>query len=97
MRLNGHAGLPEHLFFAYAIMVIFLRQGSYLRAINSLHTVCFMYGLSIYEKRDMSPRSILHNLTLKFSAFYKFSEKPMPLILSLNSVIAIQLLYFNFK
>ena len=30
-----------------------------------------MYRLSIY---DMSPRSIFHNLTWKFSAFYKFSE-----------------------
>ena len=28
-----------------------------------------MYGLSIY----VSPRSIFHNLTWKFSAFYKFS------------------------
>ena len=35
-----------------------------------------MYGLSIYEiKKNMSPRSIFHNLTWKFLAFYKFSEK----------------------
>ena len=46
-----------------------------LKSFNCLHTVCFMYGLSIYEKKDMSPHSIFHNLTWKFSAFYKFSEK----------------------
>ena len=35
-----------------------------------------MYRLSIDEiKKDMAPRSIFHNLTWKFSAFYKFSEK----------------------
>ena len=34
-------------------------------------TVLIMYELSIY----VSPRLIFHNLTWKFSAFYKFSGK----------------------
>ena len=35
-----------------------------------------MYGLSIYEiKRICQLAQLFHNLTGKFSAFYKFSEK----------------------
>ena len=59
---------------------------SLLRAIagNTSHIkivliVCVQFGLSMdyqfMKKKDMSPHSIFHNLTWKFSAFYKFSEK----------------------
>ena len=32
-------------------------------SINTLHIVCFMHGLSIYEIKKVSPCSVFHNLT----------------------------------
>ena len=47
--------------------------------IKTFFILCIQFVLCmdwIYElKKVMSPRSIFHNLTLKFSAFYKFSKK----------------------
>ena len=40
---------------------------------NTLHTVCFMHGLSIYNKKDMSLCSFFRNYIWKFSAFNQFS------------------------
>ena len=39
---------------------------------NTLHSVCFMHGLSIYEIKRIC--SIFHNLIWKFKPFDKFSE-----------------------
>ena len=55
-----------------------------LNLFNTLHTVCFMYGLSINGiKRICQHAQFFHNLTWKFTAFYKLSDKTLKsLILS---------------
>ena len=74
----------------YSTMYTLCRTWSLLRAIagNTSHIKIFLivriqfiyvWTVNLCNTKDMSQDSIFHNLTWKFSAFYKFSEtNPSP-------------------
>ena len=52
---------------------------------NTMHTVCFMHGLPIYEIKRICHRAyFFHNLIWKFSAFDQFSKQMKELDISIE-------------
>ena len=61
-KLNPSNGTHQHL--SKIVALAKAGNNSHIIFFNTLHTVCFMYELSIYEiKKDMTPDSLFHNLT----------------------------------
>ena len=68
----------------------------HLNLFNTLYTVCFMHGLSIYKIKNMSPHSFFHNLNFPDIALV-FNVKLKQLLSSSSFYILILVIDHDLK